>query len=322
MANDIFDEVSLLPDVSIIIPVYKVEKYLSDCLDSIIAQTFKNWECILVDDGSPDSSGIICDEYVKKDSRFKVIHKLNEGVSKARNDGLKMARGKWISFVDSDDYIDNVTYESVLEIVDENNADMVQWGIVLEKEGIILKKIPCKNGFIEESDLIRYFEPSTCHKLFLRKIIIENSIQFPNGLTLSEDRYFSFLYYLYAHRIIGIEDCYYHYRIHSESSTHKMSEKNIYDELEVIRMMENALINSDICYDSVFHKIVHEQKIEAKNHALFLVEKPNYVLWRELFPEIESSLLKTRDKKKLLYILLKFHLDVLVGVIIKLYKRK
>lgn len=322
MTDNFSDENLLLPDVSIIIPVYRVEKYLSHCLDSIISQTFKNWECILVDDGSPDKSGIICDEYVKKDSRFKVIHKVNEGVSKARNEGLKIAKGKWISFVDSDDYIDNITYETVLKRANENNADMVQWGIVLEREGKVLRKNFCQEGIIEGKSLIENFEPSTCHKLFLKQIIDDKCIKYPEGLTLSEDRYFSFLYYLNASRILGIKDCYYHYRIYSDSSSHNMSELNIRDEVEVIQMMENAMKNNAISDDSDFAKILINQKIEAKNHALFLLKRPNCVLWRSLFPEVNFFLKKRHDKKNVLYILLTLHLDFFVRFIIRVYVGK
>lgn len=128
---------------------------------SIIAQTFTDWECILVDDGSPDNSGAICDEYAQKDKRFIVIHKENAGVSAARNDGLKVAKRKWISFVDSDDWIDNITYENVLKAAEENNADLVQWGIVLEKDGKILRNNFCMDGVIDGNELVDFFEPST-----------------------------------------------------------------------------------------------------------------------------------------------------------------
>jgi glycosyltransferase involved in cell wall biosynthesis len=96
------------PTISIIVPVYNTEKYLRRCLDSIVAQTFKDYECIIVDDGSTDGSAAICDEYEKKDSRFKVLHKENEGVSAARNVGIEYAEGEFITFVDSDDYLSSV----------------------------------------------------------------------------------------------------------------------------------------------------------------------------------------------------------------------
>lgn len=98
--------------ISVIVPVYNVEKYLSRCIDSIISQTFSDFELILVDDGSTDSSGKICDEYGKKDGRVKVIHKRNGGLSSARNCGLENAKGNYICFVDSDDWISSVTPSS------------------------------------------------------------------------------------------------------------------------------------------------------------------------------------------------------------------
>ena len=93
--------------ISVIVPVYKVEPYINHCVDSILAQTYRDFELILVDDGSPDNCGKICDEYAKKDSRVKVIHKVNGGVSSARNMGLDNAKGEWITFIDADDYVVN-----------------------------------------------------------------------------------------------------------------------------------------------------------------------------------------------------------------------
>lgn len=99
------------PEISIIVPIYNVEKYLPKCIESILSQTFTNFELILVNDGSKDRSGIICDEYASKDNRIKVIHKENGGVSSARNSGVDLASGKYIGFVDPDDYIKKDMYE-------------------------------------------------------------------------------------------------------------------------------------------------------------------------------------------------------------------
>lgn len=105
------------PTISIIIPIYNTEKYLRRCLDSIVAQTYKDFECIIVDDGSTDGSGKICDEYVAKDNRFKVFHKKNGGVSSARNLGLDNAKGEYIAFCDADDYVkENWLSEFILRI--------------------------------------------------------------------------------------------------------------------------------------------------------------------------------------------------------------
>ena len=114
-----------MPEFSIIVPVYKVEKYLSRCIKSILSQEFGNFELILVDDGSPDSCGKICDEFAKNDARISVIHKDNGGVSSARNCGLKQACGRYICFVDSDDIIARNTLQLVQESINQFNPDMV-----------------------------------------------------------------------------------------------------------------------------------------------------------------------------------------------------
>ena len=109
---------------SIIVPVYNVEKYLSTCVESILSQTFNNWELILINDGSTDYSGIICDEYKKKDTRIKVFHTENKGVSAARNIGLKNAIGEWIAFIDSDDYMEKNWLEVVSMTIKKYKAEL------------------------------------------------------------------------------------------------------------------------------------------------------------------------------------------------------
>ena len=102
-----------MPEISIIVPVYKVEAYLQTCIDSILAQTFQDFELILVDDGSPDNCPVICDEAARKDPRVRVLHQQNAGISAARNAGLKIAQGNWLGFVDSDDFVAPEFYETL-----------------------------------------------------------------------------------------------------------------------------------------------------------------------------------------------------------------
>ena len=117
--------------ISVVVPIYNVSKYLPKCIESILHSTYKNLEVILVDDGSTDECPTICDDYAKKDSRIKVIHKKNGGLSDARNKGLDIATGEYISFIDSDDYIDADLYESVIKEFDEN-IDVVVFGRYIE----------------------------------------------------------------------------------------------------------------------------------------------------------------------------------------------
>lgn len=112
--------------LSVIVPVYKVEPFLKRCVDSIIHQTYKNLEIILVDDGSPDNCGAICDEYANKDDRIKVIHKENGGQSSARNVGIAIAKGDYIAFVDSDDWIDSDMYETLIGLAEKYDADIAE----------------------------------------------------------------------------------------------------------------------------------------------------------------------------------------------------
>ena len=110
--------------ISVIVPIYKVEDYLDRCIESIVGQTYSNLEIILVDDGSPDSCPQLCDEYAKKDSRIKVIHKQNGGVSSARNEGLKFAHGEYIGFVDPDDYVHPSMYEKLIDCIHKNQCQI------------------------------------------------------------------------------------------------------------------------------------------------------------------------------------------------------
>ena len=128
--------------ISIIVPVYNVESYLKKCLESIINQTYKNIEIILIDDGSTDSSGKICDDYANKDKRIKVIHKQNGGVSDARNTALDICRGDYIGFIDSDDYIELDMYETLLKFLLNNNLDVAMCSSYTVKNKQLIR---CKN---------------------------------------------------------------------------------------------------------------------------------------------------------------------------------
>lgn len=204
--------------ISIIVPVYNVEKYLHKCLDSILAQTFKEFEVILVDDGSSDNSGKICDEYAKKDSRVKVFHKENAGVSSARNLGLKEASGEWIVFIDSDDYIS----KDFLECDYSTTADVIQksYDIINEDSGLsTLHKVT--NKIIEDKEeFYRFYVRKRTNALWdkiIRRELIKN-ITFNENVKIGED----FLFFLEIIKNIkqylfddkGI----YHYIIHSNSA--------------------------------------------------------------------------------------------------------
>ena len=151
--------------ISIIIPVYKVEKYLEKCIQSVINQTYENLQIILVDDGSPDNCGKICDEYAKKDHRIEVIHKSNGGLSDARNKGLEIAKGEYIGFIDSDDYIESDMYEVLYNLLKQYNAYVSICNFYTVSQGKIAIK-NAENG-IKEYNRIE----------ILKEVLLDNNIQ-------------------------------------------------------------------------------------------------------------------------------------------------
>ncbi len=177
--------------ISVIVPVYQVEKFLPKCLDSIIGQTYKNLEIILIDDGSTDNSGKICDEYAKKDTRIRVIHQNNQGISFTRNVGLKIARGEYIAFVDSDDYLENDMYEYLWKLISKENADVAMCN-TCEDEGFRSEK-PIDVAYVM-GPIQKYFEFSDWmapwNKLYKKELI--GDIRFDLAAPPSEDEVFNF----------------------------------------------------------------------------------------------------------------------------------
>ena len=220
--------------VSIIIPVYNSEKYLGKCLDSIIAQTYKNFEIIVVDDGSKDSSAKICDDYALSDSRVKVIHQKNGGTSKARNAGLKAAAGDYITFMDNDDYWkSDDCLEKVINRLKESRADVmihtpyVYWQdtkeLVSPKNTIKREQIYGKPSYDVINTIIKNGLMDRCvwSKLFKREIIEKNSLKFPENCR-NEDTYFIGEIFMYAESYDWMEESFYIYRKgHEESQTSK-----------------------------------------------------------------------------------------------------
>lgn len=208
--------------ISIIVPVYNVEPYLCRCLDSILNQTYNNIEIILVDDGSTDRSGEICDAYREKDSRINVIHKRNGGSSSARNYGLEMAKGEYIGFVDSDDYIASDMYE-LLHRYMRTDVDLVCCGMVhinknghVELHGAANVMILDTEQALKEMLHMRCFGISACSKLFKKEIL--KGISFPVGRT-SEDLPFAYNVVKNCRNVvtIGAYKYYYCYRENSIS---------------------------------------------------------------------------------------------------------
>ena len=174
------------PLISVVVPIYKVEEYINKCLDSIINQTYKNLEIILVDDGSPDNCGKICDDYVKKDKRIKVIHKINGGLSDARNKGIEKAKGEYITFIDSDDYIEKEYVELLYKTIIEEDSDIaIGSHTVLYETGMELKKATGEKTLLTPKKVLERIlyddniDYSAWAKLY--KIELFKKIKYPKG---------------------------------------------------------------------------------------------------------------------------------------------
>lgn len=212
--------------ISVIVPIYNTERYLNDCITSIVQQTAPNLEIILVDDGSPDRCGDMCDEWAKKDTRIRVLHQKNLGVSAARNAGIQAANGDLISFVDADDVLPCDAYEHFLSSMD--NSDLVMGRMQrIDESGAIYgtaSRIP-SNGTSVELFLIDLFQEKKysylgylCDKLFRKSIIIHNGIRFNEEIKLNEDRLFLLEYLLHCYIVTFCDYTTYYYRQHNESA--------------------------------------------------------------------------------------------------------
>lgn len=208
--------------ISIIIPVYNVSQYLNECIQSVINQSYQNFECILIDDGSSDGSEIICDQWTQHDNRIRVIHQPNQGVSKARNKGIAEAQGEYIAFIDSDDWIDSNYLNTLLRPIEESNVDLVVCGLQQHYSNETFKNYSYKTGIIhiERQDTKAFtdinkkfllFGPVI--KLYKRTIIQTHNIHFPPEYTYGEDLLFNYNYLEYVKVIYIIDQCLYHYRI-------------------------------------------------------------------------------------------------------------
>lgn len=207
--------------ISIVVPVYNVEKYLSECINSLISQTYSNIEIILIDDGSTDLSGNICDSYLQKDKRIKVIHKENTGLSDSRNIGINQSKGNLITFVDSDDVIDTNMIDVLYKNMQKENADIsiIAYSI-LTKSGC---KYPLSSNIymilnskdaIDYSYRMKYFSTSTWGKLYKKKLF--NDIKFPSK-KICEDQYTTYKLFYKANIIVYESSPLYFYRCRKSS---------------------------------------------------------------------------------------------------------
>ena len=263
-----------MPKVSIVVPVYNVENYLEFCVRSLKAQTLKDIEIILVDDGSPDNSGKICDELAKTDSRISVVHKQNGGLSSARNAGIAVARGEYIGFVDSDDWVEPDMYEHLLKLIEENDADIADCGMIEITERSFLElpatdeiQVLDRNGALDIFFRITKADINycVCDKLFKRELF--EKVLFTEGI-IFEDIDFNYRALININRTVESEAVKYYYFKNPEG------------------ISRNSLRNKDLELQSVWDNIIEQSKTSTPEYtswAIFNRQRADFGLLCKMF---------------------------------------
>lgn len=298
------------PKVSIVVPIYNVEKYLNRCLNSLLNQTLKEIEIILVDDGSPDNCSILCDEFAKSDKRIKVIHKENEGLGFARNSGLNIATGEYVAFVDSDDYVDKLMFEKLYTTAKEYSLDTVYCGYsnvdynmkiheIKEVEMLTIYDTPDKirNVLLDmiacepSSKIERKFRMSVWHSIFSMKIMNENNIRFYSEREfISEDIIFDINYLTETKKIAFIPDSLYFYCFNNNSLTKTFRndrfKKNVKLYLEMIKQVKQKNIDINVAKQRIDRFLIGYTRVNLRT-----ISKSNlkYKEKKELISEICTS---------------------------------
>ncbi len=254
------------PLISVIIPVYNVEKYLCKCIDSVLAQTYTNLEIILVDDGSTDNSGQICDEYTVKDKRVKVIHQQNGGVSSARNAGLNAAHGEYIGFVDGDDYIDADMFATLFDLCQTYTTQIAVCSVY--NKPILLKgNVNCLTS--GEALVKLAAQLYVCNKLFSRQVI--KHIRFRTDLHYCEDLFFCLETFQQTPTIVYTDKRKYYYRLNPHSATKQAFNLK---KLNYFLSAEEAKSFAQRYHMPQFEKCIQAE--EAANAASFLADLITY----------------------------------------------
>ena len=299
--------------ISIVVPIYNVEKYLNKCIESIVNQTYSNLEILLIDDGSTDGSKEICDLWEKKDERIKVIHKENGGLSDARNKGIQLCRGKYISFIDSDDFISEYYIEYLFELLIKNGADIACCGLRTVLENMVFAKTKYRKKGLDKRSIIfnkkegleemlysKYYNTSANLKLY--KIELFKEILFPKG-KIFEDMFTIYKVLVKANKIVyGFEKLYY-YLIRETSITgsvdpskrlvvidaeHEILNYVKYNMPEVIPAVEFKILES-----SINSLVKYNLTIKSKKERLEIEN-----LWKDIKKYRVSTILNKKSRKK------------------------
>ena len=296
--------------ISVIIPVYGVEKHIHQCLDSIITQSYKNLEIIVINDGTRDRSAEIAKEYARKDSRIRVYDYENAGVSVARNRGLDLAKGDYISFVDSDDWLNSDFYKKLADALETNDADIAKCSIV-ETDTVTEKNICFQKSKAKEADFDLYF--SKCgmlwivvwNALYKREIVMD--VRYPAGVNF-EDNYGSGMYIFKAKKVIELKDALYYYR-YNTSGISKGIQKYPFDHLIMYSRLRNDLFKlgfTDKRMDSLVAAETFRLIRDRGASHMYRIK----AIDKEWYEYVRDNL-SLRRKLLLYYLLHKMHIDVI-----------
>lgn len=318
--------------VSVIVPIYNSQQHMKACIESIQKQTYANLEIILVDDGSNDNGPSICDVFQEKDSRIQVIHKMNGGVSSARNAGLDRAKGKYVAFIDADDFMDVQMIEKLVQALKREKVELAVCGFtMLSQDGKILGKTEEREMVINEEQALCYtfeeydFQMAIWNKLYIRSIIEENKIRFHEEITHGEDGLWLCTYLSKCKIIYWTGESYYNYLQVEDSAMNKMQHSKIFDyrQLSVFESLDLTIPQIQEKGQVVFNSfcahyagisiglMIYALQFAAKDKALIQELKGNIKNYRQSF--LKSSKYSLKDK--LMAILLSTYPTLLKSVL-------
>ena len=297
------------PTVSVIVPVYNVEEYLEQCIDSILSQTYKKIDIILVDDGSSDNSSQMCDNYAATDSRIRVFHKENGGLMSAWMAGVGQAIGEYLVFIDSDDWIEPIMIEDLVSCLGVGKKEIICSNYVIEKEK---KSIPIKQAMIpgcynreeiEEIVLpqilgneVRKIHCSRCMKLISKELIVDNMLYCNPEITMGEDLNIMFPAMLDAERIVILEEgYYYHYRFVDASMVHKYNPK-LSEKVRVLYQTLKMIIEKKVEYQkdrSMFYEGLKKEYIVLQ---FFVLKNELRGPGDKMTPRIQNIIYRTKKE--------------------------
>ena len=315
--------------VSVIIPAYNIEDYIGRCLDSIISQTYKNLEIIVVDDGSRDHTGEILDNYAKKDRRIKVIHKENGGVSSARNKGIEAAEGDYIGFIDGDDLIESEMYKTLVDLLEEENADIAHCGYQIVFPDRIdyyhntgKKKIQTTEEGLKDLLSGEMIEPGLVNKIYKKELI--KNCRLDETVKINEDLLMNYQLFKLSQKSVYYDITPYSYMIRSSSATgaNSLITKRE-DALRVLNQIKDDCINNNllsIIYKRYIYLLMAICRDDLKDRSYIEYQKKQR---KQLKKELKTDIFKSCIPKKLKYMsLVSCYLPHIMKVIYKMYDLK